>query len=199
MTVRAEGMRIGVLADTHMPYRLPQLPASVVETFAAAGPDLILHAGDVDDPQSLEPLNRLAPVVAVQGNLHLGDLSRGGSQLPFHAELMLCGRRLIVTHGHRPGLAGLLGHVAVAGAYHLGLLSRERINRRIARRLRRRFPWADVVVFGHTHQPFRAWMGRAFFFNPGGVAQDRGDVPSVGLLTLRRDSLQAEIIPLLDG
>jgi len=191
-------MRIGVLSDTHLPHRLPQLPASVVEAFTHAAVDLILHAGDVDDPGALKPLSQVAPVIAVQGNFHLWDLSRGGASLPHHVELTLCGRRMIVTHGLGRGMRGFLGHVAPAVACQLGLLTRERINRRIARRLHRRFPWADVVIFGHTHQPFQTWIDGTFFFNPGAVAQDEGRMPSVSILTLGRDVLEAELVPLLD-
>lgn len=191
-------IRLGVLSDTHLPYRLPRLPSSVVETFVGAGVDLILHAGDVDDPRALEPLSRVAPVIAVQGNVHLKDLSRGGAELPFHVELMLCGYRLIVTHGHRRGMIGLWSYAAVVTAYRLRLLTREQINRRIVRRLHRLFPWADVVVFGHTHQPFQTWRSRTFFFNPGGVSQDEGDMPSLGILSLGPDRVEAEIVPLPD-
>jgi putative phosphoesterase len=192
-------MRIGVLSDTHLPRRLSQLPASVVETFASAAVDLILHAGDVDDPRALKPLSQVAPVVAVRGNVHLRDLSRGGASLPHHVELALCGRRMIVTHGLGQGMKGFLGYVALAVACQLGLLTRERINRRLARRMYRRFPWADIVVFGHTHQPFQTWIDRTFFFNPGAVSQNEGDMPSVGILTLGHDLLETELVPLPDS
>lgn len=192
-------MRIGVLSDTHLPRRLPQLPACVVETFASAAVDLILHAGDVDDPRALKPLSQVAPVIAVRGNVHFLDLSRGGSGLPHHVELMLCGRRIILTHGHRYGVIGFWGYVAVIVAYQLGLLTRERINQGIARRLHRRFPWADIVVFGHTHQPFQTWIDHTFFFNAGAVSQDEGDMPSVGILTLGHDLLETELVPLPDS
>lgn len=189
-------MRIGVLSDTHLPHRLPQLPASVIEVFTTATVDLILHAGDVDDPESLQSLSHVAPVIAVRGNIHLRDLSRGGASLPDHVELMFCRRRLIVTHGHRQGVIGFWGFVALAGAYKLGLLTRDHINHWMARRLHRRFPWADVVVFGHTHRPFQTWIGRTLFFNPGAVSQAERDMPSVGILTLGHDLLETEIVPL---
>lgn len=191
-------IRLGVLSDTHLPHRLPQLPASVVEVFTSAAVDLILHAGDVDDPRALKPLGQVAPVIAVRGNVHFRDLSWGGAELPYHVELALCGRRLIVTHGHRQGVIGFWDNVAVALTHRLGLLTRERINRSIAQRLRRYFPRADVVVFGHTHESFQMWIDRTFFFNPGAVSQDEGDMPSVGILTLGHDLLEAEIVPLPD-
>jgi putative phosphoesterase len=192
-------MRIGVLSDTHLPHRLPQLPASVVEAFTNAAVDLILHAGDVDDPRALESLSHVAPVIAVRGNIHLREFSRGGASLPHHVELTLCGRRMIVTHGLGHGIKGFLGYVALAVACQLGLLNRERTNREIARRLHRRFPWADVVIFGHTHRPFQTWIDHTFFFNPGAVSYDEKDPPSVGILTLGHDVLETELVALLDS
>lgn len=191
-----EALRIGVLSDTHMPHRLPQLPPSVVEVFTTAAVDFILHAGDVDDPRFLEPLSHVAPVIAVRGNAHPQDLSRGGAELPYHVELAFCGRRLIMTHGHRRGVIGFWGKIAAVAALRIGLLTRERINWHIARWLCRRFPQADVVVFGHTHRPFQTWIGDTFFFNPGAVLRDDNRAPSVGILTLGCEALEAEIVSL---
>lgn len=53
--------RIGVISDTHGLLR-PQALA------ALDGCALILHAGDIGDPQILEALRRLAPLHAVRGN-----------------------------------------------------------------------------------------------------------------------------------
>jgi uncharacterized protein len=36
---------------------------------ALRGSDLIIHAGDVGDPSILEPLKRIAPTVAIRGNI----------------------------------------------------------------------------------------------------------------------------------
>ena len=45
-------MRIGVIADTHCPEFLDELPAAVFEKLR--GVDLILHAGDVGDEETLD-------------------------------------------------------------------------------------------------------------------------------------------------
>jgi hypothetical protein len=150
----------------------------------------------VDAPRCLEPLGHIAPVVAVRGNVHPQDFSRGGAELPLHVELMVNGQRLILTHGHRRGALAFGGKTIAVLALRLGLIDRERINRRIARRLHRRFPRADVIVFGHSHQAFRDRLGETFFFNPGAALQDGHLKPSVGLLTLGRGLLEAEIVPL---
>jgi uncharacterized protein len=56
---------IGLISDTHGLLR----PEAVR---ALKGSDLIIHAGDVGGPEILEQLRRLAPVVAVKGNVDTG-------------------------------------------------------------------------------------------------------------------------------
>lgn len=53
--------RVGLVSDTH------GLLRREVEAFLA-GSDLILHAGDIDAPEVLEALGRIAPLTAVRGN-----------------------------------------------------------------------------------------------------------------------------------
>lgn len=55
-------MAIGVISDTHGLLR-PEARE------ALRGSNLILHAGDVGSPEILRDLQRLAPVVAVRGNV----------------------------------------------------------------------------------------------------------------------------------
>ena len=55
-------MNIGVISDTHGLLR----PEAVA---ALRGSDLIIHAGDVGDPDILQALGRLAPVRAIRGNV----------------------------------------------------------------------------------------------------------------------------------
>ena len=54
--------RIGVISDTH-----GLLRKEAVE--ALRGSELIIHAGDVGKPKILEELRKIAPVVAVRGNV----------------------------------------------------------------------------------------------------------------------------------
>jgi len=56
---------IGLISDTHGLLRPEALRA-------LDGSDLIVHAGDVGSPGILEELRRLAPVVAVKGNVDTG-------------------------------------------------------------------------------------------------------------------------------
>ena len=56
--------RIGLISDTH-----GLLRKEAVE--ALRGSELILHAGDVGKPEILEELRKIAPVVAVRGNVDI--------------------------------------------------------------------------------------------------------------------------------
>jgi uncharacterized protein len=56
---------IGLISDTHGLLRPETLRA-------LEGSELIIHAGDVGDSKILEELRRLAPVVAVRGNIDTG-------------------------------------------------------------------------------------------------------------------------------
>jgi putative phosphoesterase len=98
-----EGLaRIGVISDTH-----GQLRAEAVR--ALAGSQLILHAGDVGRPEILDELRRIAPVIAVRGNVDYGAWS---DSLPMRTEATLGGHRIHMLHiladlGRDPAAEGI--------------------------------------------------------------------------------------------
>lgn len=67
--------RVGLISDTH-----GLLRPEVVE--ALQGSELIIHAGDVGNPQILESFRGIAPVVAVRGNV---DTMEWAQKLPLTA------------------------------------------------------------------------------------------------------------------
>ena len=87
----SELVRIGVLSDTHLTrgdVRLPVLLARCQHYFA--GTELILHAGDVVDPQLLPLLPQ--PLLAVRGNLD-------PPELPPWRIIPVAGKRIGLIHG----------------------------------------------------------------------------------------------------
>jgi putative phosphoesterase len=64
-----EVIRVGLISDTHGLVRDEA-------TAALKGCNHILHAGDIDGPEVLEKLRRIAPVTAVRGNNDRGDWAR---------------------------------------------------------------------------------------------------------------------------
>ena len=151
--------QIGVVADTHCPEFLDRLPDRLFE--ALRGVDLILHAGDIVSSATLRDLGRIAPVEAVRG-----DHDRDLTTLPASREVKVEGRRIVVVHGNRSRWIEepqtFLWTVSL-GSYHP--------HQRLPALLRRRFPEADVIVYGHTHRPLIDRDSRSLVFNPGGVHQ----------------------------
>jgi putative phosphoesterase len=80
---------VGLISDTHGLLRPEALDL-------LRGSDLIIHAGDVGDPQILGELARLAPVTAVRGNVDTGAWARS---VPERAVLAVgASVRLYVLH-----------------------------------------------------------------------------------------------------
>jgi uncharacterized protein len=177
-------VRLGIVADSHIPDRMRALPPATFE--ALAGVDAILHAGDICVQRVLDALGELAPVYAVRGNRDVF------LRLPLDRELTFEGVRLGLTHGH-----GGLGRYArekllalMFGYYHA----------RFLRQVRRRFGSVQAVVFGHSHRPVNDVMNGVLMFNPGSLGPDyrRPYGPAVGVLTIAHGAVRGEIIRL-DG
>jgi len=128
----------------------------------------ILHAGDVGGEHILRELEAIAPVTAVYGNTDGWELRR---RLPEVARVEEAGRRIVVVHGHVPGSP-------------------------TPARLAAAHPDADIVVYGHTHQPKIERVGRTLVLNPGAAGPARFKLkPSVALLVLGEDE-QVEVLEL---
>ncbi len=112
--------------------------------------DRILHAGDVGDESILEELALLAPVTAVYGNTDGWSLRE---RLPEMAEVTLDGFRFVLVHGDAFGSPS-------------------------PEALRNAWPDADVIVYGHTHQPLiRDFPDFAVTLNPGSAGPKRFELP----------------------
>ena len=168
-------MKVIVLSDTHAPRRWRSCPPAVAEHLRGA--DLILHAGDVCTARVLDELAAYAPVRAVRGNNDGPDVAAWGA--PDTLELDLDGLRAAMIHDSGPAA----GRPA---------------------RMRRRFPGAELVVFGHSHipldsgsRPRRAGDGPRIF-NPGSPT-DRRRQPqgTLGVLDVQDGELvSARIVPV---
>ena len=160
-------MRLGILADTHGTLR-----PEVLEIFGAV--DLILHAGDVGDPDILRQLEAVAPVTAVYGNMDGAVLRR---RLPRVAEVKVDGFAFVVTHGDKYGFPSPLD-------------------------LKAAFPDADVVVFGHTHRAVvHDFPDFSVAVNPGAAGAARSALPpSVAIMETEPGiPPRGRIVPLSGG
>jgi len=103
--------RIGLISDTH-----GLLRKEAVE--ALRGSELIIHAGDVGKPEILEELRKIAPIVAVRGNV---DTEAWARALPETAVVEAGAVLIYVLHDVKaldlnPAAAGF--HIVVSGHSH---------------------------------------------------------------------------------
>ncbi len=165
-----------VLSDSH------GHPRAVAEAIRRTKPDGILFAGD--GLRDLTHTDMPCPVWAVRGNcdvgllpLVIGDSTLGERVLDPEDEELICldDVRILLMHGHRYGVKSSLS-AAVARA-----VTRQ----------------ADVLVFGHTHEPLERRMtpeqpgilgaqvalrAPLILFNPGSLGDYSG---SFGTITIR--------------
>jgi putative phosphoesterase len=160
---------LAIISDTHLPRGSRALPAACVERLRAA--DAILHAGDFIEVSVLRELEALGPPVhAVHGNVDGPELRL---LLPRVRTVPADGARIAMIHDAGPAGGRL-------------------------ERMRRTFPDADAVVFGHSHMPLleRAADGFAIF-NPGSPTERRrAPEHTMGVATIAGGSLEFELIRL---
>ena len=134
--------------------------------------DLILHAGDILVADVLDELGRFAPVHAVLGN---NDVELTGL-LPETRDVEIEGVKVAMIHDSGPS-SGRAG------------------------RMKRRFPEAEVVVFGHSHIPWDAdGVDGQLLFNPGSPTERRRQpVHTLGTLDLDGGRVTGHRIHRLDG
>ncbi len=160
---------VGVIADTHIwKGGRRTLANEVLDFFARASVDLILHAGDVNDRTVLDQLATISPVLAVRGNNDDNELC---DRLADQEALQVGRVRLGLVHGHQ----GRSGRETAANSFDADI---------------------DIVVYGHSHLPKieRSTRGQ-ILFNPGSPTDRRWAAHfGIGLLDCRFDQVDPSLI-----
>ncbi len=120
----------------------------------------VLFLGDgLREVEGVADGHRSRTFIMVPGN---GDFA---SMLPPARLEILGGKRVFLTHGHKYNVK--------YGLYTIEMAARER--------------GADIVVFGHTHQPLREYVDGLYMLNPGslGYGETYGllDISPAGIMT----------------
>jgi putative phosphoesterase len=114
-----ENYLVGIISDTH-----GHLPDSVAGAFE--GVDLIIHAGDIGEPKIIEALEKIAPTIAVRGNMDFGPWAH---QLATEKTIEINQTRIVVLHDVfrlklKPGKAA--PRVVISGHTHRPLQEENR-------------------------------------------------------------------------
>jgi putative phosphoesterase len=160
---------VAVIADTHLPRGNRRLPDGCVERLRAA--DLVIHAGDFSTSEALKELETLtARLIGVHGNVDDAEVRR---RLPEQMEVEVGGTRIGVIHDAGPARGRLA-------------------------RMRRLFPEADAVIFGHSHMPLLERDAEGFqIFNPGSPTERRrAPVHAMGIARIGNEGVRFEHVEL---
>ena len=161
-------MRLAILSDTHLPKGRRR--AAGRRSGREAGADLALHAGDLSTIAVLRELEAIGPPLrAVHGNV---DSAEVRDRLPAQLTVAVAGVEIAMVHDAGPARGRL-------------------------ERLRRRFPRAAAVVFGHSHVPLHEERDGFQIFNPGSPTERRrSPVHTMGIAEIRARSVTFELVTL---
>ncbi|MGH2775091.1 MAG: metallophosphoesterase family protein [Actinomycetota bacterium] len=161
-------MKIAVIADTHTRGMSRTVPMGAWPYLESV--DHILHAGDVVDPAVLDEMKAVAPVTVVMGNCDASDIRDWGATETALVDLGGISIGMLHDSGLTPGRRG---------------------------RMRKLFPDARVVVFGHSHMPCNEDEDGLLLFNPGSPTWKRkAPFTSMGLLWITDGDVEGEIFPV---
>ncbi len=127
---------------------------------------MVLHLGDgAREAQTVAGDTPDKPFYIVRGNCDWGQT------LPEVGLIEVSGRRIFYTHGYR--------YQVKAGIYTAVCAAREQK--------------ADILLFGHTHEPFTEYEDGLYILNPGSLAYGRA---TYGLIEITPSGIMTNIVPL---
>lgn len=131
----------------------------------------VLHLGDLTrDADRLAQRHPEMQVWAVAGNC---DLGVDPVRFPPERELIVEGKRLLLTHGHRFSVKDGVERLAARGAAG----------------------GYDVVLFGHTHVASDMMVHGVHLLNPGSISRPKGvEGPSFALLEVGHGQIETRLM-----
>lgn len=129
--------------------------------------DLVIHLGDWETVDVYEYFRKY-PLVGVAGNADPPELKR---ILPLKRQIKVAGYRIGIIHGYGASFD-------------------------LVRRLRNEFSNVNIVLFGHTHEPYESKEGGIWWINPGSLFVGRsGAERSLAVLSLEKQ-VKVELVLL---
>lgn len=119
--------------------------------------DFMIHAGDWTDSEAVDLFSSLTSLFAVFGNCDMHDTRR---RLSDYLSFRVNGLNIGLSHGRYRRDSIISG-------------------------LNSDFNDSSLIIFGHTHVPFKEEINGKYFFNPGSFSYPRnGSKKSYGILTI---------------
>lgn len=175
LTTNKDELLIGLIGDTHIPSRVPEIPKNIITDFKERKIDYLIHLGDFDIPdvyQNLQKIFGKDKIIAIQGNMDNKEIKQ---TLPKRMDITLYGYKVFITHG--------------TGGPH-----------DIIKNLNKLFDLTDydIIIFGHVHHPYNEkWSDGKLYLSPG-TPTDKifTKINSYGYLKISKGKIEPEIIYL---
>jgi putative phosphoesterase len=170
-----EELLIGLIGDTHIPSRAPEIPKNIISDFQDKNIDYLIHLGDFTNLNVLHNLQETfgkEKVIGILGNMDDSELK---SILPENLDFDLFGHKIFITHG--------------TGGPNI-----------ILKRLNKMHELSnyDIIIFGHVHRPYNErWRDGKLYICPGTPTDTVfTDINSYGFLRISKEKIEPEIIYL---
>ncbi len=171
-------MKIGLIADTHMPGTIDELWPHASSAFH--GVDMILHAGDLHTLDIVDHLSEIAPTYVSRGN---GDVGIEDDRL--RDTWMLEARSVSI---------GLIHHFPSPARK-----SPEHLTKYLDKHFSDGHP--DVLIYGHTHLEDVRSVNNRLFINPGSPTLPRNQSlrpGTLGVMEIEDDHIHTRLLQLTD-
>jgi len=157
-------MQLGIISDTHN-----ILPESVFKHFESV--DYIFHAGDIGDLKIIDELEKMAPVIAVHGNIDGG-----------------------MTRKEIPAIYyDTINGISICQIHDIGSV------KNFSYELFKNGKKVDLVIFGHMHRPSYEVYQKTAFINPGSASYPRNHkYGTIAMINLNGKSITHQFIDLED-
>jgi putative phosphoesterase len=157
--------RIVVISDTHA-RSVDALSQELLKTLTEC--DVVVHCGDYTGITVVRELEALSKrFIGVYGNVDPREIREAlPEKTVFEAE----GKKIGVIH---PSWGGPPWEIEDDIA--------------------REFPGVDIILFGHTHDPFHETIDNVIFLNPGQAYPSFGTQASAAILTIGEEGIDVEI------
>ncbi len=157
-------MKIGLISDTFIPDKVDKLPLEVFKLFEDV--ELIIHAGNLTSLDVKYDLEKIAPVLIVQGERD----REYGNDFPESIVKTIEGVKIGVKHGevNPKGDTQQLYYIA------------KELD-------------VDVLISGHNHQPLIEEMGEVILLNPGSPTAPIFSEATVMILSLENGKISVDV------
>ena len=168
--------KVLILGDSHIHDRADEIPGELMDIFTSGSYDIVIHTGDLVDPDVLSLVKKLGRrQYVVRGNMDYLDLPR-------QAVFELGGVKIGVVHGDQVRPRGNIEALT-----------------RIAKLIN-----VNVLVSGHTHAPFITEHEGVIHVNPGSVTGVWGGGggsmrPSFIEMTVMDNKINVELYELVNN